>query len=358
MSEFTIAELREAEVVPNQGGANAYLCRFGEGDYRMVNRTPKYRLLLETDLLEQAEGGSTNTVDDQYVTFTADVDNDRYHLTVDGQRLNIPTDYEDSVLEAYADGDWEELVEIHEEIVANRVRVGLMDRFMPRFEEARDDGRLSKGEEGWIIDDTFIVNWEAENYLTEAVDTHVVKGGDTVRADEEQPARELRFDIPDQVNVADPSGNDVELSQREARFLASVEALLNPQDYLREEDADYVERAVENVKDPIASLARTAEVTGFTDEKSGLYHGHGLQKHTLDMLGVTDAAVERLFYNSHDHAGVHEMWARRDEFRDAPYSVFSDSANDDSDKWEKIRSTSGNAPIPSSVRQDINERFQ
>lgn len=363
MSEFSIDELRDAEIVPNQGGPNAWLVRFGESDYRTVPRTPKHRLLLETDVLQRAEGGDTHRITEDgdtvaHVTFTADVDADRYHLTVDGRRINVPADYEDQILNAYADDDWLGLMSLHETIVDNRVRVGLMDRFMPRFAEAREDGRLRKGEDGWVVDETFIVQWNGENYLTEQVDTHVVSGGDAVRADESKEARQLEFDIPDDVTVRDPSGNDVDLSSREARFLATVECLLNPDEYLTSAEADYVERAVENVQDPIASLARTATVSGFTDEKSGLYHGHGLRKHTLDMLGVTDEATERLFYNDFDHAGVHEMYARRSEFENAPFDVFEDASNDDAGKWERIEATSRKAPIPSDVRADIDSRFQ
>jgi hypothetical protein len=360
MSEFTLSELREAEIVPQQGGPNAWLVRFGENDYRMVNRTPKHRLLLEDDVLERAEDGDTQTLDggETHVTFTADVDDDRYTLTVNGNRLNVPADYEDEVLEAYADGVWGELRDIHTEIVENRVRVGLMDRFMPRFAEARDEGRLRKSDDGWVIDETFVVKWNGENYLTENVDAHVVESGSTVRADETPEARQLSFDLSGEFEVPDPSGTTVELSTREAKFLATVECLLSPQEYLRDNDAKFVERAVENVQDPIASLARTARVDGFTDEKSGLYHGHDLQKHRLGDLGVTEEAKERLFYNSHDHAGVHEMKARRPEFENAPFSVFTDAPNDSTQKWDKIESTSRKAPIPQRVRSDIDSRFQ
>lgn len=365
MSEFTIAELREAEIVPEQGGPNAWLVRFGESDYRMVPRTPKHRLLLETDLLERAEGGDTKVLDrddgaQDHVTFTADVDSDSYHLTVNGNRLKVPSDFENEVLEAYADEDFAELRRVHQDIVENRVRVGLMDRFMPRFADARDDNRLRKAGDGWVIDDTFIVQWNGENYLTEQVGTHIVESGEAVRADEEHPAREITFDIPDdevEVDVPNTVDATVTLSAREARFLATAECLLNPQEYLTDVEADWVEDAVESVQDPIASLARTAQVSGFTDEKSGLYHGHGLQKHTLSDLGVTDEAIDMLHYNSFDHTGVWEMAVREQEFKNAPFNVFEDAANDDSSKWQKIRNTKDKAPIPSDVKQSLQQMY-
>jgi hypothetical protein len=362
MSEFTLDELQDGEIVPGQGGPKTWLVRFGDQDYRLVNKTPKHRLLLETDVLSSANDPDTRTVQDgdetKHVTFIADVENDRYRLTVNGRPVSVPSEHEDDVLNAYADEDFSWLLNIHQEIVSNRVRVGLLDRFMPRFDEARDEGRLVKGEDGWVIDDTFIVQWDGENYLAEDVEQHVVQGDTTVRADESRQARVLNFDnLSDEMEVDAPDGQEMTITRREAKFLATVECLLNPEEYLTDDEARDVHRLTEWSDDPIAATARTASVESFTDEKSGLVHLHSVSKHTLDQLGVTDAAVERLFYNSFDHAGAHEMKAREEEFRNATFDVFEDAPNNDARKWEKIESTSRKAPIPQQVRDDINSRF-
>lgn len=356
-NDFTIDELRDVEVAAERG--NAYLVRFGEDDYRHVNRTPKHELLLETDVLDRIDGGLRLDADDgRAVTAHADFEADRYRLEAGGRSVTVPSSYEERFLELLAEEDGEALRELHEEIVSERVRVGLMDQFMPRFAEARDEGRLHKGQDGWVIDDTFVVHWNGENYLAEGVDTHVVENSEAVKADEERQARVLSFDLPDETTLETPAGQGVEIDEREAKFLATTECLLNPREYLTDEEADRIEAMTESVNDPIASFARTARVKGFTDEKSGLYHDHGLRKHTLDQLGVTEEAEERLFYNSHDHAGVHEMKRRREEFEDAPFEVFEDAPNDDPEKWERVEYTSKQAPIPQNVRSDIDSRFR
>jgi len=358
MTDRSYSEFRDAEVVPNQGGSNAYLVRFGDGDYEMVNRTPMHELLLNTDLIETAESGDTRRVEDDHVTVSIDLDNDRVHLTVNGRRVSVTQDYREDVLTAYADENFQELRTIHETIVENRVRVGLLDRFMPRFAEAREDGRLRKSDEGWVIDETFVVQWNGENYLTEVVDTHVVSGGEAVRADESREARQLEFDIPDDVTVVDPSGNDVDLSAREAQFLATVEALLNPQEYLTSDEAEAIEAAVENVQDPIASLARTATVSGFTDETDGLWHSHSSNKHRIQDLGVTDEVADLLDHRHDGHSALHEMWARRHEFKNRDdIDVFEDAGNADSSKWQKIKNTRQKAPIPNDIRKKIQETY-
>jgi len=83
-----------------------------------------------------------------------------------------------------------------------------------------------------------------------------------------------------------------------------------------------------------------------------------MRKHTLGDLGVTDAASEKLYYNSHDHAGVWEMAVREQELRNAPFEVFGDAPNDDPSKWQKINSTKEKAPVPKSVRSNLEEMFE
>lgn len=357
MTDRTINEFRNAELVPNQGGSNAYLVRFGEEDYEMVNKTGRNRLLLETDLLEAAEDGDLGfTEDSDAVLFEADLEADEYVIRVEGDDdLPLPSEYEEEALTAYVERDWDELYDLYYSIMSDRVRVDVVSDLTSRFSDDQD--RIETTRDGWVIDDAFVVRWDAENYLTEEVEQHRVDGGDTVEIDETRQARVLNFpELPDSAEVEN-RGETLMLTNQELQFLATVECLLDPEEYLSDDEAERVEELSEWGTDPIAAAARSARVEGFTDEKSGLYHGHGLYKHTLDMLGVTDEAMERLFYNSFDHAGVHELRVRQDEFENAPYEVFADAPNTDSEKWEKIAYTSEQAPIPQHVRSDINERF-
>lgn len=360
MTGFSIDELRGAEIVPNQGGPNAWLVRFGEKDYRTVPKTPKHRLLLQSDALQRAEGGDTRQIEvdssTHHVTLTANIEEDSYQITVDGRQIDVPESYEKVAIEAYIEEDWKTLYELHQEMLDSRVRVGLMDRFMPRFSDAREENRLRKSDDGWVVDESFVVQWDGKNYLTEEVETHIVEEGDATRVDGTLEARQLEFDAPNSKTVTDPNGNSVELSSKETTFLATVECLLYPQKYLSEEDAEYVEKVVDS--DPISSLAQTAEVTGFTDETDGLWHSHSLKKHRLQDIGVTDEVTDLLDHQANGHSALHELWARRHEFQEMDdVRVFEDVANDDFSKWERINEIRKKAPIPNDIQNKIQEEY-
>jgi hypothetical protein len=217
-----------------------------------------------------------------------------------------------------------------------------MDQFMPRF---RKDGTdISKTEDGWLVGGDILVAWDGSNHPVDVAQTHVVSGGSTVEADSEKEARDISFTIPDDPSAVAPDGRMFDLQPVEVKFLATVGLILdrNPTHY----------------GDDVVSAISDSTITAFTDTKSGLHHGHGLNKHRIQDLGVTDECAGKLYYNSHDHAGVWEMAVREQEFRNAPFDVFEDADNDDSRKWEKINSTKEKAPIPKSVRSNLTEMFE
>lgn len=333
--ERTLQELADAEIVPNAGGDNAWMVRFGENDYDTVNKTPKNRLILQEGVFDL-----DYTLGD--VRAEVDLQNDEYRLSKGGRSVKVPSSKEEHILWTMYDQDEGRAERLFRELTENRVRVGLMDWFMPRFAEARENNNLRKVEDGWLVNEEILVAWDGENYCTNVDDTYVVQGSGTVKADETKQAREIDFGtIPSAATVEAPSGKEIELSKAELKFLATVE-------YLTDNQAS---------DDTIGSLAQEARVNSFTDTKSGLHHNHTMDKHTLDMLGVTDEAADKLYYNSYDHAGVHEMLVRQHEFENAPIDVFEDAPNDDPQKWQKIEKTSDIAHIPREVRRSLESMY-
>lgn len=70
------------------------------------------------------------------------------------------------------------------------------------------------------------------------------------------------------------------------------------------------------------------------DLASGLIHFHGIDKHTTRATFNTNQRVVDDFHHSgFDHAGVHELAYREDEFRNADDPVFYDTDNDDDERW-------------------------
>jgi hypothetical protein len=337
MSDLELSELAEAEVVPGQGGPNAYLVRLGEGQYEMVNKSAKHVLILEDDVLTQdvvSYGGimvTFNLVDDEITLHDGD------------NEVTVPSDRHEHVLWSVHDEDGERLQSIFDDLHVPTARQGLMDMLMPRFREAKSD--IQKTEDGWLVGGDILISWDGTNHPVDVAQTHVVSGGETVEADEEKEAREIRLRRAyDDMPVTLPNGTETTLDEVEVRFLVTAGLILGtgaPGVY-----NDELARAVEN-----------SEIVGFTDTKSGLHHGHGMQKHTLSDLSVSQDAIDRLWYNEYDHTGVHEMKVRRSEFENAPIDVFTDAANDDARKWEKIENTSEKAPIPKDVRSDLEARY-
>lgn len=335
----SLEELANAEIVPEKDSGNTWLVRFGENDYDHVNKTGKNTLILKDDVLDRDSftfGG---------VTVEVDWESGEYRLTDGSRSAEVPPDKEENVLWSIYDEDGDRLNRLLEEFYEERVRVGVMDWFMPRFRAARESNNLRKVEGGWLVNESVLVRWDGSNEIATDVQTHRVTGGGTQATDGSE-ARSFDFgDVPSSETVETPGDREIELTETELRFLATVEAVLEEEGY------------GSGNGDTVGMLVDRATVNGFTDEKSGLFHGHGLQKHTLDMLGVTAETSEKLHFNSHDHAGVHELAHRRQEFEHAPFAVFEDVVNEDPDMWEKIENTREMAPIPQQVRDSLDQMY-
>jgi len=337
MSERTLSELANAEIVPNMGGENGWLVRFGEGDYDTVNKSAKNRLILE------GEVGIEDSVSYGGIIVDFDLEADEINLHDGDNEVRVPATKHENVLWAVRDGDGPRLNDLFDELYVPTVRQGLMDMLMPRFRQADSD--IRKTGEGWLINGDILVSWDGTNHPVNVATTHVVRGGDTVEADTEKEAREINFALSDDSAVQLPNGTTTSLDEVEMEFLTSVALILG-----QGQTGLYDDGLSESIRD--------SNIVGFTDTKSGLHHGHGMRKHTLGDLGVTDAASDRLWYNDYDHTGVWEMAVREDEFKTAPIEVFEDAPNDDPSKWQKIHNTKEKAPIPKHIRSDLKERYE
>lgn len=355
----TLTEIANAEIVPGQGGPNEWLMRFGDNDYDFISKESELnRLAVENpDLLHDAEDGAVLTTDDsRIVSFKIDTDSNRYTIRKpSGGTLVVPNRYQDEALSTFAQEDGDGLLELYDRIEEEQVDRNVVNSFADRF----DDETVDVRDDGWTIDDTFIVQYNAENYLAEDVTVHVRDGSQTRPADTSKQARELNFNINGEVEASAPDGTRFTLGEKEQRFLATVEVLSDPVEYFGEgsREAQAIENQKEWANDPISAVARSASCRGFTDEKTGLHHGHGLNKHRLGDLGVSQEAIDRLYYNDFDHAGVVELAYRENQFRNADFPVFTDAANNNESKWQKIRNTKDNAPVPERVHTELRRMY-
>jgi hypothetical protein len=335
MTERTLSELASAEIVPDMGGPNGWLVRFGEGDYDTINKSAKNRLVLEGEVNLQ------DTVSYGGIMVDFDLEADEINLHDGDNGVRVPSSKHENVLWAVRDGDGQRLQKLFNELYTPTVRQGLMDMLTPRFR--KDNSEIRKTGDGWLVNGDILLSWDAKNHPVNVAQTHVVRGGSTVEADEDMEARDIRFDLNDNREVVLPNGTTTELTEVEMEFLVSAALLVgrNPGHY-----DDGLQESIED-----------SRIVGFTDTRSGLHHGHSLSKHRIQDLGVTDECADMLWSNDNDHTPLHEMSLREQELKNAPIDVFEDAANDDPSKWRKINNTKEKAPIPKSIRQQLEKQF-
>ena len=346
MTDLTLDQIANAEIVPDMGGPEQWLLRVGEEQYEMVPKNGRNTLLVKDP--EVTAAGGTIGVGSMAVHLDFEANTFRLERREAGfEAVRVPDDIEENVLWATYDRDEDRLERLYNELTDGRVRISVMDRFLLRFADAREDGVLETTEDGWLIDDEIIVTWQAENFAVKPDATY--SHTDATAFDETKPAREIHFELlgegTQEVTTAN-GAHSVTLNKEERRFLATVQ-------YILEDEHGYT-----HSNGVIGDIVEEAHLSAFTDTRSGLHHGHDKQKHDLRDLSVTDEAIEKLWANSYDHTGVHEMAVRRAEFENAPFDVFEDAPNNDAAKWEKIEDTRDIAPIPQSTKDMLAEMYE
>jgi len=252
-----------------------------------------------------------------------------------------------------------QLYSVYEESLRTRVREDVVN---PMVESIAG---VEITDKGCVIEDTYLVTYDAENYLVNDIDMYSVSGNSVVQTDSEKEAVGLRFDTEP---YAVFSFNDEEytLSENEQSFLATVEFLKSPSKYLEVDSFETeVYSAIQEAKgepvhrEPIEKLAQSARVSHFVDPKSGLVHRHDIDKHVLrSTFNINSWVVDELMFSSFDHAGLAELTYREDEFRQAEEAVFFDgSLNDDDEKWKRINEIETQAPCPPEVYRTLSAKY-
>lgn len=252
----------------------------------------------------------------------------------------------------------DELYRIYEETLKNRVREDLIDAAVGTFPSAEIT------DNGWVIEDTYLVTYDAENYLVDDVDIYTVSGNSVAETDGEKEAVGLSFDVEPYAEFT-IDGSAETLSKNEQKFFGTVEFLTNPKQYL---DIDSFETevysAIQQAKgSPIyrgqfEEIALTATVSHFVDPISGLLHRHDIDKHVLrSTFHINHWVVDELEFSSFDHSGLAELAWREEELRRGDRRVFWDTDNNDGERWNKIQSTENNAPCPPEVYRKLRSMY-
>jgi hypothetical protein len=106
-------------------------------------------------------------------------------------------------------------------------------------------------------------------------------------------------------------------------------------------------------------IASSYKDFGFECPVCGLSHGHSTDKHDVrDFFAVTDEFVDKMQCNPYCHCGVHELARLLNYFRSIEVQVFEDQDEPEFDidsRRRKIKSAASSAPIPDSLRNELDE---
>jgi hypothetical protein len=131
------------------------------------------------------------------------------------------------VKDAVIDDEISGLVSLHDDIVSTQVRVRIVNKLMSTFDES---GRLRQTDRGWLVDDFYLVNWEASLYTRHNdPDTGDFKraGGGIQKTDTSKEFVKLRHSREIEPAEVSIGSTTVRLSEREMLFLAKVKWLLH-----------------------------------------------------------------------------------------------------------------------------------
>lgn len=221
------------------------------------------------------------------------------------------------------------------------------------------DADIDVRDDGWYIDNRVCVKYSLEAYLLSDMTVYdcTVWSDEPVECDTRAECLQIRTE-----SIAEKplSYNGITTSlSHNIEFLTKVALLTEPVEFMNVDyfgDGNYAERlrqdsTVINNIDGLGVAVDTAEVTGFVDPVSGILHGsHGFDKHQLTDLGVARPVIEELHFSQFDHAGPHEMLARREEFESKFDTLFTD---DVTDPWKQIQSARDSATVPDRVHQKL-----
>jgi len=154
-----------------------------------------------------------------------------YILRVRGNTVETTPNQAEQVLEgvkdAAIDAKVQGLVELYDDIMSSQVRRPVINALLKTFDE---DSRIQVTSRGWLIDDFYLVNWEASMYLrhNDPDEGDYKRGGGGVQQTDrsyEFVQLSLRRDIePIEVAI---KGEKYRVTEREMLFLAKVKWLLN-----------------------------------------------------------------------------------------------------------------------------------
>jgi len=384
-SDRSISEKIQADVNERQSGPETYFVEYGPEDVQLEPRTAQNAILLETDLITDpidpvvvAEGFVEPEDDDASgttVRFQGDLDTEQYSIFIEDaletdtvvlqddsrilQALSVVADVarhsEESIEDEVKLDEFSSsrMYDIYRDVITSRVRMDVVSGWTEHLPavDITDDGA--------VVDNHFVITWEAENYVLDDVNAVDPDGSPRSDADESHEFIGAEFETEPMIE-ATLDGESYDLSESEQQFIALCKVLSYPDRYLGTGSSlvNHVHNVKRDENDRMEQISNSVHVTHYMDPVSGIVHPHGIDKHTLRAsFNVCSWVIDDLLYTEFDHAGVNELSWRETEFRNAAEPVFVDTDNQDDDRWGQINSTARSARVPDFVRRELRSQY-
>lgn len=159
-----------------------------------------------------------------------------YEITV-GERpvKSLPSQSDDvlkAVRAAKEDGDLNPLIEVYKEIVDTQVRRDVLNKLIDVLPNIPRE-RVQITDEGWVVDDYYVVDWKAEMYAKGGPDDTYTRSGDTLDKDHEFLKLNMSYE-PERKKVK-LDGETLLLGEKEMEFLGKVRFLLDRAEFHEDE---------------------------------------------------------------------------------------------------------------------------
>lgn len=209
------------------------------GEPELKKATPENTLLYIHGLYEFLNGneGVVLSEDDPTIMIAPTGGEQSFLLNVGGNVVETtPANAKDvleGVKQAVEHGKTSKIEDVHQEIVDSQVRRDVISPLIRTFDED-ERKRIEEHSNGWLIDEFFLVTWEANLYARDDdadSDDYQRGGGGVVETDRSFELVQLRGarDL-DSVTVS-IGGRSIELSEREMLFLTKVKWTLHRRKY-------------------------------------------------------------------------------------------------------------------------------
>lgn len=233
MNDFEVIDKNK----DSDGNIESFLIVWDGGEPELKDGSPENYLLFIEELYELIGGDGVVLSEEPFVAIRPTVHDKEYMLSVDDYTIRTyPKQSEDLLrgVKTFIDsGDLEDVMDVYRELISDKVRRKFVSHLLNTF-SVDEKERVEMFSNGWLIDDMYVVNWDAEIYQhNDDSDKHyTVRSSDVVEVNTRHELTTVNTDTSflDDIVVTINSEKH-SLTDMEKEFLTKVKWLLHRKNY-------------------------------------------------------------------------------------------------------------------------------